>query len=313
MPLRQVLQRLAHRPIDRRGHSLSSARFSSLSARAPFCTRYLGDGGVRKAVRWRAMRLSHQRRGAGPPLVLIHGIGSQWQVWEPVLDGLSASRDVIALDLPGFGESLPLDREVPTVAALARAVAAFVADLGLERPAVAGNSLGGAVALELGRMGAVCSVCALSPFGFGRGWETTLGRFMLRSTRLTARAARPITGPLAKRPGTRRALCSHVMAHPERVSPAEMAGATRAIARAPAFRATLHAMDGWDETDKPAPPCPTTIAWGERDRLLFYRPQSARARATLPGARHVTLTGCGHIPTWDDPRQVERVLLDASS
>jgi pimeloyl-ACP methyl ester carboxylesterase len=53
--------------------------------------------------------LNHYRGGEGEPLVLIHGIGSRWQMWEPVLEGLVAHRDVIALDLPGFGVS-PMPR-----------------------------------------------------------------------------------------------------------------------------------------------------------------------------------------------------------
>ena len=51
------------------------------------------------------MRLSHHRRGSGDPLLLIHGIGSQWQVWEPVLDQVAGEREVVAIDLPGFGAS----------------------------------------------------------------------------------------------------------------------------------------------------------------------------------------------------------------
>ena len=51
------------------------------------------------------MRLNYHRAGHGEPLVLIHGIGSQWQVWAPVLDRLEAERDVVALDLPGFADS----------------------------------------------------------------------------------------------------------------------------------------------------------------------------------------------------------------
>ena len=51
------------------------------------------------------MRLNYHRAGSGEPLVLIHGIGSRWQVWEPVLDRLAAERDVVALDLPGFAAS----------------------------------------------------------------------------------------------------------------------------------------------------------------------------------------------------------------
>jgi pimeloyl-ACP methyl ester carboxylesterase len=259
------------------------------------------------------MRLSHQRRGSGPPLVLIHGIGSQWQMWAPVMDRLSAERDVIALDLPGFGESLPLLGEAPSVPELARCVARFVSELGVERPHVAGNSLGGAVALELGRMGAARSVCALSPAGFADGWEVRYALTSLRLLRGSARLLAPLAGLLARSAGMRRATSWQLVAHPERVPPAEMAGASRNLGRSRGFRATLRAIRRWSELDARTSVVPTTIAWGEHDRLLLYRRQSARARAALPTARHVTLTGCGHVPTWDDPEQVRRVLLDASA
>jgi pimeloyl-ACP methyl ester carboxylesterase len=258
------------------------------------------------------MRLSHQRRGSGPPLVLIHGIGSQWQVWSPVIDRLAAERDVIALDLPGFGESLPMDGAIPSVPELARSVARFVGELGVERPHVAGNSLGGAVALELGRMGAARSVCALSPAGFGKGWEVRYAITSLRITRALGRVLAPLAGVLARSAGVRRAFSAQMFSHPQRVPPADYASGARNFGRCSGFRATLRAVKTWSELDAGPPIVPTTIAWGERDRLLLYRRQSARARAALPAARHVTLTGCGHVPTWDDPEQVRRVLLEAS-
>ena len=55
------------------------------------------------------------------------------------------------------------------------------------------------------------------------------------------------------------------------------------------------------------------MAWGERDRLLIYSRQAPRARRMLPAARHVALPGCGHVPTWDDPEAVARVILEASA
>jgi pimeloyl-ACP methyl ester carboxylesterase len=280
---------------------------------APICTRYLWRGGVRNPVRCAAVRLSYQRRGSGPPLVLIHGIGSQWQVWEPVIDGLAAERDVIAVDLPGFGESLPIDGAAPSIPELARSVARFVAELGVERPHVAGNSLGGAVALELGRMGAARSVCALSPAGFAKGWEVAYAVTSLRITRALGRALAPLAGVLARSAGVRRALSAQMFRHPDRVPPAEYADGARNFGRSRGFRATLRAVKKWSELDAGPPIVPTTIAWGEGDRLLLYRRQSARARAALPAARHVTLTGCGHVPMWDEPEQVRRVLLDASA
>ena len=87
------------------------------------------------------MALAHVRRGSGPPLVLIHGIGSQWQMWRPVLDRVSREREVVAVDLPGFGESAALGT-APTVEALADAVADLLARIGLSGAHAAGNSLG---------------------------------------------------------------------------------------------------------------------------------------------------------------------------
>ena len=104
------------------------------------------------------MSLHHTRRGSGQPLVLLHGLGGTHRIWNPVLDRLASSRDVIALDLPGFGGSPELAPGTPpTPANLAAAVASFCRRIGVERPHVAGNSLGGWVALEMGRLGSATS------------------------------------------------------------------------------------------------------------------------------------------------------------
>jgi pimeloyl-ACP methyl ester carboxylesterase len=109
------------------------------------------------------VQLHHYRAGSGEPLVLIHGVGSQWQMWKPVLAALERERDVIAVDLPGFGGSPTLPIGVrPSAAALAGAVAEFLDSLGIERPVVGGNSLGGWVALELAARGRARAVVAVS-------------------------------------------------------------------------------------------------------------------------------------------------------
>src|ERR1700710_3136257 len=106
------------------------------------------------------MSLAHVRRGSGPPLVLIHGIGSQWQMWEPVLERAGREREVVALDLPGFGDS-DEHRARPTVEALSGVVGEFLDVIGLAGAHVAVNSLGGGVALQLARMGEARSACLL--------------------------------------------------------------------------------------------------------------------------------------------------------
>jgi pimeloyl-ACP methyl ester carboxylesterase len=257
------------------------------------------------------MALAHVRRGSGPPLVLIHGIGSQWQMWEPVLDRVSPEREVVALDLPGFGNS-DAQRARPTVEALADAAAEFLDGLGLTGAHVAGNSLGGGVALQLARMGAARSACALSPSGFVNDRE---GRYAWALLMASRRAAKLMAGhaDLACAGPVRRTLAfDHLAAKPWKIPADQAAGAMRNLATCPGFETTFDAIEDFRWTG-PEPSCPVTVAWGDKDRILIYSRQAPRARRRLPSARHVTLTGCGHVPTWDDPEQVARVLLDSSA
>lgn len=116
------------------------------------------------------LRLSYERRGRGEPLLLIHGAGSYRRVWDPVLDRLAVEREVIAVDLPGHGDS-PLMEEVtpPTPANFARLMAAFLQELRIESAHVVGNSSGGWTALEMAKLDYARSVTALSPAGLWHG------------------------------------------------------------------------------------------------------------------------------------------------
>ena len=111
------------------------------------------------------MDFHHVRLGQGKPLVLFHGLGSTWQSWQPVLDGLSAGRTVIALDLPGFGETPPLQGPV-SIETLADASTAFLDTHDLRGADVVGSSMGARLVLELARRGVVGSTVSLNPGGF---------------------------------------------------------------------------------------------------------------------------------------------------
>jgi pimeloyl-ACP methyl ester carboxylesterase len=220
---------------------------------------------------------------------------------------LAREREVVAIDLPGFGGSPHGPR---TIEGLAHVVGEFADQCRFKRPDVAGNSLGGAVALAMGAAGAVRSVCALSPVGFVAGREGTYARAVLATTRHVSRMLRPVAPMLSRSAVLRTALSSHAGARPWRIPPEDITEWTYNYADALAFWELLDALDGWRA---PVPACPTTIAWGERDRLLIASRQAPRARRALPQARHVTLRGCGHVPMWDDPEQVARAILDASA
>ena len=247
--------------------------------------------------------LEHTRTGSGPPIVLMHGIGMNRHAWDPVVPLLAREHEVIAVDLPGFGASAPLAGP-PTVAALAAAVE----ELGLERPHAVGNSLGGGIALELGRRGWAGSVCAVSPIGFAAGRERAYAHATLRTIRAIATAIDGRAETAYGGPWRRAALMSVSVARPANVPGPVAASWNHAVAGCSGWDATLPAVTGW----RPAmPACPTTIAWAQRDRLLLAGRQAPRAARWLPQARHVTLRGCGHVPMWDDPEQVARAILDA--
>src|SRR5215207_7267465 len=99
------------------------------------------------------------------PLLLIHGLGLSRRSWKPVLPILTREHEVLAIDLPGFGAASPLPDRRPTVDALTDAVEAELDVTGVDRVDVAGNSLGGWIALELARRGRARSAVALSPSG----------------------------------------------------------------------------------------------------------------------------------------------------
>ncbi len=248
--------------------------------------------------------LSHCRLGAGAPLVLLHGIGHHWQGWAPVMPALAQRFEVYACDSPGFGESLPLPPGVaPTIPNYASAIERWLAQEGLGRPHVAGNSMGGAIALELARRGAVRSATAFSPAGF---WSPAERRYCQAS--LGAVAAMP--GPVrrltrmtaATRVG-RRLLLGQLVARPADL-PAELAvGSLDALWAAPAMRSALAAFTQYRCAPLPVGAPPVSVVWGKRDRLLLSRPQSRRARSVLRGAEHRQIDA-GHVPFTDAPDEV---------
>ncbi|MEU0597119.1 alpha/beta fold hydrolase [Streptomyces sp. NPDC006393] len=260
----------------------------------------------------RTVTLSYARVGSGEPLLLLHGIGHHRQAWDPVVHLLAAERDVISVDLPGFGASpaLPegLRHDLPTMNV---ALAALCKALEIERPHVAGNSLGGLLALELGREKLARSVTALSPAGFWTQPERRYAFGVLQAMRAVARRTPlPLVERLARTAAGRTVLTSTIYARPGRRSPEAVVAETLALAQATGFEQTLLAGVDVQFTDD-VPGIPVTVAWGTKDRLLVRR-QGVRAKQIIPRARLVRLPGCGHVPMNDDPALVARVLLDGS-
>ncbi|MDT4936476.1 MAG: hypothetical protein QOG80_147 [Pseudonocardiales bacterium] len=256
--------------------------------------------------------LAFERHGSGEPLVLVHGVTHRRQAWYPVLDRLTEHREVILVDLPGHGESDPLCTDgLPVAAALRRDFRQFLADQQLDRPHVAGNSLGGRVALEAGAAGDARSVTALSPAGF---WRTDAEfahtrNIFTTAARLSERLGRQ--GRLLPRSRAGRSIMyGLLMAHPLRVSADQALGDYRGFGYArPALGALLAAAAPF--TEQIPLDVPVTVAWAARDMVLPTW-QAAVAKRALPHAEHILMRGVGHVPMSDDPDLVAQVLLQGS-
>lgn len=259
------------------------------------------------------MTLAFDRTGTGPPLVLLHGVGHRRQAWSAVVNLLSPHRDLIMPDLPGHGESPPLQPDGrPVVQALLEAVTGLLDELGLDRPHLAGNSLGGRLALETGAAGRAATVTGLSPAGFFRGRaDVAYARAVFHAMQAAGHLLQPVASGLAGSAIGRGLLYGAIVNRPSLMSSEQAVGDIKAFLAAK--DALEEVLDGLGQFSGSIPPdVPVTIAWGSKDRLLPRR-QGLVAKTQLPTARFVLLRGCGHVPMTDDPELVARVLLEGSS
>lgn len=258
------------------------------------------------------MELSHHRVGSGEPLVLLHGIGMQWQAFASLIGPLSREREVIAIDMPGFGASptLPIG-VVPSADAIADAVAAFLDSKGIEKPLVCGLSLGGWVGLELARRGRARALVLISPAGFATPAEGPLVRAQLKLSRLAATRGLPaLKRMLNTRVGAAVAL-SGMIGHPDRVPYDDAVAMSEAVAASTGWDGTLRATTEKRFTGGDAVDVPVTLLWGTKDRLLPPKRMAPRLLAQIPHARYVPLEGAGHLPMWDAPDVLVGELLSA--
>jgi pimeloyl-ACP methyl ester carboxylesterase len=251
--------------------------------------------------------------GTGAPLVLLHGLGASRRSWDPVLPALATRFDVIAVDLPGFGDSAPRPEqgEVPP-AVLAQHVADLLDELGVSTPHVVGNSLGGWVALELASRRPVASLTLLSPAGLWPRNAPLYDRISLRASRWLARQATGLLCRLVASRLGRTLVLGQTHGHPMRLSAEYARAAVTELGRCPGFDAALagtakrHFVATAPFGTMPIT-APVTVAFGSRDLLL--RPGSRQLGQLPPRTRSAELPGCGHLPMADDPAAVAALII----
>ena len=258
------------------------------------------------------MTMHHTRTGSGRPLLLVHGLGGTRHSWATILPALVATREVIAPDLPGHGET-PAARDSGTFAGLARSLDDWLSREGLVGVDMVGSSMGARLVLEMARRGRSGAVVALDPGGFWRGWERTFFKTTIGASIRLVRAIRPAVSAVAGNVVGRTALMGQLSAKPWKLDPALVAGELKSFVETKTFDALVRdlakgpAQEGTSEQR-----APILIGWGRKDRLCLPR-QARRALTAFPAAKLHWFERSGHFPMWDQPEETVRVILDATA
>jgi pimeloyl-ACP methyl ester carboxylesterase len=247
--------------------------------------------------------------------VCLHGFLDTWRTWELALGALERRHDVLAVTLAGHAGGPPIAGEV-TGALLADAVERAMDAAGFGIAGIAGNSLGGHVALQLAARGRARTVVALAPAG---GWAAGDESFRdllahQAAVRALARTAAPHAEAILATPEGRRRATRDLVTSSAHLPVELLAHLTRAAAACDAAPMIEHAQrEGW-ALDAAAIACPVRVVWGTADRLLPWPSAATRFREEwLPHADWVELDGVGHCPQLDVPLETAQLILGFTS
>jgi pimeloyl-ACP methyl ester carboxylesterase len=254
------------------------------------------------------------RAGSGEPVLLLHGFTGAWMHWRPLLGGLSERYEVIAPSLAGHDGGRPYPLGSPmSFAGSTDALEGHLDELGVDSAHIVGNSMGGALGLELAKRGRARSVVALAPAGGwtpGDGEARRLARFFTRQMRV----ARALEGRIARivaRPKVRRMALRDIMRRGDLVPASDAVRMTQAALACTVAERAIEALrvdrglslEHLDRID-----CPVLLATPQFDRVLPPERHAPRLRREIPGVESLTLKDCGHVPMWDDTALLVRTI-----
>ncbi|MFC3849898.1 alpha/beta fold hydrolase [Corynebacterium hansenii] len=247
--------------------------------------------------------IAHSIHGAGPTLVLIHGICHSRHAWDDVLPGLVDHFRVVTIDLPGHAASPDPDSlDDDIVERMIDQLAAFLREVAVdgEKPHVAGNSLGGYFALELARRGHAASATAFNPAGFFHGpWDQrrTVAQFL--ALRGIGRVLRPMLPAMSKTAFGRTSMFGMFSAKPWRLDPAAV---ERDAKNMLGNKVIDHGLRASFTFSPDVAGAPQTSYWGTSDLTLIRGWK--RHHEVLPDVPLHLLPGLGHVPMIDDGRTI---------
>ena len=255
------------------------------------------------------------RAGDGEPLVLVHGFTATWRCWKPLVPDLVPRFEVIAPTLHGHDGGPEPPAAARSVSDGADHFESLLDELGVETAHFVGNSMGGALSLELAKRGRARSVVAISP---GGGWEESdtaaaerVVRWFARNQKL-ARATARHTPRLMRRPGIRRIALRDVMTRGDQVPPEEAVALVRSSLRCTVVDEVFETIRSGSArcVDLDRIGCPVMVIWGDRDRILPMKHHADRFRREIPNVDFRVLRGVGHTPMWDAPGLLSKAIAE---
>ncbi|MDH6247038.1 alpha/beta hydrolase [Mycobacterium sp. OTB74] len=243
-----------------------------------------------------------------PPLVLFHPLTMSGAVWQETAPLLVANHAVFTPSAIGHPGGPAVQRRPVTIWDVIDASERYLDEQGLDRPHLAGNSMGGFVALELARRGRAASVCAFSPAGIWSDKLRMQAAKKARRTHVLALGIRPVTPVITNSSIGRQVALRDAAVHGNRLSAARAVEIARQNLECTIVDDIFNNTDEYVKSMDPLP-CPITVAWGERDTLLPLKHYEAIVRETLPGATFTVLPDVAHVPMLDHPESVARTIL----
>ncbi len=245
-----------------------------------------------------------------PVLVLLHGLGNRWQHWLLTIPALMATHRCIAPDLPGFGESPLLDGEV-SIRRYAAVVDGLCRELGVERAAVVGSSMGGFIGVELAlsfptRVQKLVLVSAA-----GLSIQSVSRRPLLAAASFVAWMGPWVVGFYERaitRPRLRRLVLGLGVRYPERLSLPLTWELVQGFGK-PGFRPAIEALVSYSVRDRLGDiAVPSLIVWGESDLLVPVADSVVFERMLGGPSRRVLLEDTGHSPMLERPSRFNQAL-----
>jgi len=244
------------------------------------------------------LEIAYREQGQGEPIILLHGFGLNYHIWDPIVEAFQEKARFITPDLRGHGQS-EVTEGTYSMDSLAADLAAFMDALGIQRASVGGHSLGGYVALAFAAAypERLSGLALITTNARPDSPEKRQSRYELaQAVRLQGAAALATSmGPrLSKHKTLIDALSLMIsLTHPQGVI-----GAALGMAERPDRMDTLQTLT-----------CPILVVAGEED-MITPLPASQEMAEANPQAKLLLLPGAGHMPMLEAPLSLGEALLE---